>query len=79
MKKILLIVMIPFLSFAQNLYDINNYKTDNEITMIGCVDLDETLIDLVAVFGDTSLLNGLLGCSELIPTLESVLLKLLDH
>ena len=75
MKKILLLVMIPFFSFAQNLYDINNSKTENHIPMIGCVDLDETLIDLVAIFGDTSLLDGLLGCSELIPTLESGILS----
>tara|TARA_B100000530_G_scaffold308095_1_gene233076 strand:+ start:138 stop:611 length:474 start_codon:yes stop_codon:yes gene_type:complete len=75
MKKILLLVMIPFLTFAQNLYDINNSKIENHIPMIGCVDLDETLIDLVSIFGDTSLLDGLLGCSELIPTLESGILS----
>ena len=75
MKKILLLVMIPFLTFAQNLYDINNSKIENDIPMIGCVDLDETLINLVSIFGDTSLLDGLLGCSELIPTLESGILS----
>ena len=35
----------------------------------------ETLIDIVSIFGDTSLLDGLLGCAELIPTLESGILS----
>ena len=43
--------------------------------MYGCIDLDETLLDVVSVFGDTSLLDGLLGCAELIPTLESGILS----
>ena len=44
--------------------------------MYGCIDLDETLLDVVSVFGDTSL-DGLLGCAELIPTLESGILRFL--
>ena len=43
--------------------------------MAGCVDLDETFLDLISIFGDISLLDGLLGCSDLIPVLESGLLS----
>ena len=75
MKNISLIILLSLLSFFQkSLCDNNNYIND-DTQMIGCVDLDETLIDLVAIFGDTSLLDGLLGCAELIPTLESGILS----
>ena len=75
MKKLLLLLIIPFLSFSQNFYDINNDQIYNDTQVVGCVDLDETLLDLVSIFGDTSLLDGLLGCAELIPTLESGILS----
>ena len=75
MKNISLVILLSLLSFFQkSLCDNNNYIND-DAQMIGCVDLDETLIDLVSIFGDTSLLDGLLGCAELIPTLESGILS----
>ena len=77
MKKLLLflIILIPFVSSLQNFYDLNNDEIDDDAQVIGCVDLDETFLDLVSIFGDTSLLDGLLGCAELIPTLESGILS----
>ena len=75
MKKFILLLIVPFLSFSQNFYDINNNQIYNNTQVVGCVDLDETLLDLVSIFGDTSLLDGLLGCAELIPTLESDILS----
>ena len=75
MKKLLLFLIIPFVSFSQNFYDVNNYQIYNDAQVVGCVDLDETFLDLVSIFGDTSLLDGLLGCAELIPTLESGILS----
>ena len=75
MKKLLLFLIIPFLSSSQNFYDINNDRIYNDAQVVGCVDLDETFLDLVSIFGDTSLLDGLLGCAELIPTLESGILS----
>jgi len=74
MKKFILLLIIPFLIFGQNnddLYNDNIYKNFHE----GCIDLDETILDIVSIFGDTSLLDGLLGCEELIPTLESGILS----
>ena len=67
--------MIPFLSFSQNYYDVNNDGVYDDIQIVGCIDLDETILDIVSLFGDTSLLDGLLGCEELIPTLESGILS----
>ena len=75
MKKLLTIIIIPFLSFSQNFYNTNNDPIYDDHQIVGCVDLDETLIDLVSIFGDTSLLDGMLGCAELIPTLESGILS----
>ena len=77
MKKLLLLLIIPFVSSSQNFYDDNNDKIHYDAQMVGCQDLDETLLDLVSMFGDTSLLDGLLGCAELIPTLESGFLSAL--
>ena len=71
MKKLLLLLIIPFVSYSQNFYNDNNDKIHYDTQMVGCQDLDETLLDLVSIFGDTSLLDGLLGCAELVPTLES--------
>ena len=68
--KILLLLILPILSFSQNISGLNN-----DPQVICCVDLDETLVDLVSIFGDTSFLDGLLGCAELIPTLESGILS----
>ncbi|RPG59881.1 MAG: hypothetical protein CBD51_002480 [Flavobacteriales bacterium TMED191] len=75
MKKLLILLIIPFLSLSQNFNNINNNLIYNNSQIVGCVDLDETLIDLVSIFGDTSILDGLLGCAELIPTLESGILS----
>lgn len=75
MKKLLILIIIPFLSLSQNFNNINNDLIYNNSQIVGCVDLDETLIDLVSIFGDTSILDGLLGCAELIPTLESGILS----
>ena len=68
-------IIIPFFGVAQQSYFENTEPTYDDTQVIGCVDLDETLIDLVSIFGDTSLLDGLLGCAELIPTLESGILS----
>ena len=75
MKSFLLLLIVPFFSFGQNYYDCNNDDVYNNIQINGCIDLDETIIDIVSIFGDTSLLDGLLGCEELIPTLESGILS----
>jgi len=73
--KILLFLLVPFLSFGQGFYGLNNDPASGNTVMVGCVDLDETIIDLVSVFGDASLLGDLLGCAEIIPTLESGILS----
>ena len=70
-----MLLILPILSFSQNIYGLNNDPFYNDHQVIGCVDLDETLVDLVSIFGDTSFLDGLLGCAELIPTLESGILS----
>ena len=78
MKKItLLFFALPFFLFSQNSVFLKKNLNQNSFyeTSIGCQDLDETLIDIVSIFGDTSLLDGLLGCAELIPTLESGILS----
>ena len=78
MKSInLLFFILPYFLLCQN--NIFSEKNVNQNGFsennIGCQDLDETLIDIVSIFGDTSLLDGLLGCAELIPTLESGILS----
>ena len=74
-KMLWLMIIIPFIGMSQKSYFENTDHTYETSQVIGCVDLDETLIDLVSIFGDTSLLDGLLGCAELIPTLESGILS----
>jgi hypothetical protein len=73
MKNVILFLIFPFLLIGQN--NISSHKQINQSNFSysnsGCQDLDEILIDLVSIFGDTSFLDGLLGCAELIPTLES--------
>ena len=75
MKKLLVLLIIPFLIFSQHFDSFENDLNDNNGQIVGCIDLDETLLDLVSIFGDTSLLDGFFGCSELIPTLESGILS----
>tara|TARA_B100000945_G_scaffold310165_1_gene301804 strand:- start:1030 stop:1503 length:474 start_codon:yes stop_codon:yes gene_type:complete len=75
MNKLLLFLIIPFCCFSQKHYAFNIDEIYYDSQIVGCVDLDETLLDLVSIFGDTSLLDGLLGCTELIPVLESGLLS----
>ncbi len=75
MKKIWLLLFIPLMGLSQNFYNVNNDQIHDDSQAFGCVDLDETLLDLIAIFGDTSLLDGLLGCAELIPVLESNILS----
>ena len=75
MKNVSLVLLLSLLSFFQKSLCVNNNYINDNPQMMGCVDLDETLIDLVSIFGDTSLLDGLLGCAELIPTLESGVLS----
>tara|TARA_B100000902_G_scaffold393861_1_gene448963 strand:+ start:1640 stop:2116 length:477 start_codon:yes stop_codon:yes gene_type:complete len=75
MKQLLLFLFIPFISLSQNYCNNDNEPAYNNTQIFGCVDLDETLIDIISIFGDTDLLDGLLGCDELIPTLESGLLS----
>ena len=67
MKKLLLLLIVPFLGYSQNFYDVNNDQIYNNTQVVGCVDLDETLLDLVSIFGDTSLLD-IIRCAEPIPT-----------
>ena len=75
MNKLLLFFIIPFCCFSQKYYAFNSDEIYYDSQIVGCVDLDETLLNLVSIFGDTSLLDGLLGCTELIPVLESGLLS----
>ena len=77
MKKLITLIVIPFILYSQENNIESNYFKDKDFNVYyyGCQDLDETLIDIVSIFGDTSLLEGLLGCSELIPTLESGILS----
>ena len=75
MKNLILLLIIPFLSFSQNYYNADHNDIYDDVQMTGCIDLDETILDIVSLFGDTSLLDGLLGCAELIPTLESGILS----
>jgi len=75
MRKLLILLILPLLGFSQNIGGLNNDPLYNDPQVIGCVDLDETLVDLVSIFGETSFLDGLLGCAELIPTLESGILS----
>ena len=75
MKNFLLFFLIPFVGFFQNSYEINDNPIYKNSQSDGCVDLDETLLDLVSIFGDISLLDGVLGCAELIPVLESGILS----
>ena len=72
MKRILLLILIPLFCLSQHNKDNNELFSQH---LLGCQDLDETLIDIVNIFGDASLLEGLLGCEELIPTLESGILS----
>ena len=73
-KTVLFLVIIPFICSSQKFYTLDNNQVYNA-QLAGCVDLDETFLDLISVFGDISLLDGMLGCSELIPTLESGILS----
>lgn len=78
MKKIITLIILPLIFFAQNnkKQDFNFLEKETlSPNFLGCQDLDETLIDIVNIFGDASLLEGLLGCEELIPTLESGILS----
>ena len=77
MKKLIILIFLPCILFSQVNNIKFNYLNNNNSNgnYYGCQDLDETLIDIVSIFGDTSLLEGLLGCSELIPTLESGILS----
>ena len=77
MKKLITLIVFPFILISQENNINPNYLNDktSNVNYYGCQDLDETLIDIVSIFGDTSLLDGLLGCSELIPTLESGILS----
>ena len=75
MKKLLLFLIIPLISVSQNLYNLDNNHIYDNSQVVGCVDLDERFLDLVSIYGDTSLLDGVLGCAELIPVLEWGLLS----
>lgn len=77
MKKLITLIVLPFILFSQENNTESNYfkDKDSNVNYYGCQDLDETLIDIVSIFGDASLLEGVLGCSELIPTLESGILS----
>ena len=76
MKKLLLLI-IPLWTFSQNTSMLpNTYSELINTSRIGCMDLDETIIDIASFFTDVSSW-GFLGCSDLIPTLESNILSAL--
>ncbi len=78
MRKIFTLIILPLILFCQNTKNKSTYFMANNAlqqNVLGCQDLDETLIDIVSIFGEVSLLEGLLGCEELIPTLESGILS----
>jgi len=75
MKNFLLFFLIPFVGSFQNSYETNNNPIYKNSHSAGCVDLDEAFLDLVSIFGDITLLDGVFGCAELIPVLESGLLS----
>tara|TARA_Y100001933_G_C18990749_1_gene560436 strand:+ start:1565 stop:2038 length:474 start_codon:yes stop_codon:yes gene_type:complete len=70
MKRYILIIFIPLFLNAQSSYDNNGKFLHEDKRSVGCVDLDEALIDLISIFGTPSFLESLLGCSEIIPALE---------
>mgnify|MGYP001331554299 CR=1 FL=1 len=76
MKKLLLLVFIPLLSLSQKNHLSDYHYNLPTQEMFGCQDLDETILDLVSVFADISTL-GFIGCSDIIPTLESNILSAL--
>ena len=78
MKKFFSLIILPLILLCQNTTNKSTYfMADNTLpqNVLGCQDLDETLIDIVSIFGEVSLLEDLLGCEELIPTLESGILS----
>tara|TARA_B100000900_G_scaffold229825_1_gene195167 strand:+ start:1201 stop:1701 length:501 start_codon:yes stop_codon:yes gene_type:complete len=83
MKKLITLIILPFILFSQeNNLESNYYNAKkSNVNYYGCQDLDETLIDIVSIFGDTSflepILSGPLSCGGFIPTLESGLLGFL--
>ena len=70
MKRYILIIFIPFFINAQSIYDNNEKFLHEGNRSVGCVDLDDALIDLISIFGTPSFLESLFGCSEIIPALE---------
>ena len=83
MKKLITLIVLPLILFSQeNNLESNYYNgKKSNVNYYGCQDLDETLIDIVSIFGDTSflepILSGPLSCEGLIPTLESGFLSAL--
>ena len=81
MKKLITLLVLPFILISQeNKFESNFYnEKESNVNYYGCQDLDETLIDIVSIFGDPSfleaILSGPLTCEGLIPTLESGLLS----
>tara|TARA_B100000963_G_scaffold359062_1_gene385293 strand:- start:5506 stop:5979 length:474 start_codon:yes stop_codon:yes gene_type:complete len=70
MKRYILIIFIPLFINAQSNYDNKEIFLNEDKRSVGCVDLDEALIDLISIFGTPTFLESLLGCSEIIPALE---------
>ncbi len=70
MKRLILFIFISFFINAQSVFDHQENFLTEDNRSIGCVDLDDVLIELVSIFGTPSFLESLLGCSEIIPALE---------
>ena len=65
MKRYILIIFIPFFINAQSSYDNNEKFLYEDKRSVGCVDLDEALIDLISIFGTPSFLESLLIVNKL--------------
>ena len=75
MKKLLLLLIIPFISFGQNNYSTHSNLNDKISTqnILGCEDADDTILNILSLFiNDPEF--GFFGCSDVIPYLESQVL-----
>ena len=72
MKKLLILFIIPFLTFSQYNYLINSEPTNKifKNNTLGCEDADETILNILSLFmNDPGF--GFFGCSDIIPYLEA--------
>ena len=72
MKKLLILFIIPFLTFSQHNYLLNSDPNNKILTnnTLGCQDADETILNILSLFiNDPEF--GFFGCADIIPYLES--------